>query len=106
VVAVHAGLPLWAAGIDDERVRAHALYGDDRVSDSREALLADGTDWRATYTRGSGALCVYGHHAGAEPARVAQTLGIDTGCGYPGGRLSALRWPEGMVQSVAGTAPA
>jgi len=102
VVAAHAGLPHFAAGLDSNDVWTHALYGDPRVSDSRETLLPDGTDWRATYTRAADAICVYGHHAGAEPACVAQTVGVDTGCGYEGGRLSALRWPEGVVRSVAG----
>ncbi|CAA9300953.1 MAG: hypothetical protein AVDCRST_MAG40-354, partial [uncultured Gemmatimonadaceae bacterium] len=44
-------------------------------------------------------------HAGPAPACVAQTIGVDTGCGYPGGRLSALQWPEGVVRSVAGPVP-
>ena len=105
VVAAHAGLPRGAAGLDTDAAWRHAVYGDPRVSDSREALLSDGSDWRATYTRAAGAICVYGHHAGPAPACVAQTIGVDTGCGYPGGRLSALQWPEGVVRSVAGPVP-
>jgi protein phosphatase len=102
LVAAHAGLPHAEAGLDSDAAWRHALYGDGRVADSRDVLLPDGTDWRATYTRESDAIGVYGHHAGAEPACVAQTVGIDTGCGYDGGRLSALRWPEGVVRAVAG----
>jgi len=105
VVAAHAGLPREAAGRDTDAVWRHALYGDGRVADSREALLAGGADWRATYAPDGDALCVYGHLAGYEPACVAQTVGIDTGCGYEGGRLSALRWPEGVVRSVAAPPP-
>ena len=42
---------------------------------------------------------VHGHVPVAAPAWRNGVLDIDTGCGM-GGRLSALRWPEGEIVSV------
>ena len=45
------------------------------------------------------ALVVYGHFPIAEPIWVNGTINIDTGCVF-GGRLTALRYPEGDLLSV------
>ena len=42
---------------------------------------------------------VYGHTPAADPGWVNRCLCLDTGCVF-GGRLTALRWPEGELVSV------
>jgi protein phosphatase len=55
-------------------------------------------NWAAEY-RGK-AVVVYGHTPVPEPEWVNGTINIDTGCVF-GGRLTALRWPERELISVA-----
>jgi protein phosphatase len=44
-------------------------------------------------------MVVYGHFPIAEPTWVNCTINIDTGCVF-GGRLTALRYPEGELAFV------
>jgi len=55
-------------------------------------------DWTRDYH--GRALVVYGHVAVPEPRWANNTVNIDTGCVF-GGRLTALRYPECKVVSVA-----
>jgi len=97
VVVAHAGLPAEMHGRVSGAVRAFALYGD-TTGESDEFGLPVRLNWAAHY-RGRASV-VYGH----TPARVAEWLNrclcLDTGCVF-GGALTALRWPEGELVSVA-----
>ena len=55
-------------------------------------------NWAAEYH--GAAEVVYGHTPVVEPVWVNNTLNIDTGCVF-GGRLTALRYPEHELVSVA-----
>ena len=55
-------------------------------------------NWAADY-RGS-ATVVYGHTPVFEPEWLNRTINIDTGCVF-GGKLTALRYPENELVSVA-----
>ena len=45
-------------------------------------------------------MVVYGHTPVAEPRWLNRTINVDTGCVF-GGRLTALRYPEQALVSVA-----
>ena len=55
-------------------------------------------NWAAEY-RGK-ALVVHGHTPVSEPVWLNNTVNIDTGCVY-GGHLTALRYPEREIVSIA-----
>jgi protein phosphatase len=97
LIAVHAGLPEGMHGRVSRAVRAFALYGD-----TTGALDANGNpvrrDWAASY-RGE-PLVVYGHTPTDDPMFRHETICIDTGCVF-GGRLTALRYPEREILTVA-----
>ena len=92
-----AGLsgPLLGAG-----PRLRAVRRDDR-GDRRVRPAGPPASGRRDY-RGEAAV-VYGHTPVAEPEWVNNTINIDTGCVF-GGRLTALRWPERELVSVAARA--
>lgn len=97
LVVAHAGLKEEYHGHTWERVRQFALYGD--TSGGRDEYgLPVRYNWGARY-RGEAAV-VYGH----TPILTAQwqnnTIDIDTGCVF-GNTLTALRWPERELVSVA-----
>ncbi|HXH02701.1 MAG TPA: AAA family ATPase [Candidatus Competibacteraceae bacterium] len=96
LVVAHAGLRAELHGRDSRSVRAFALYGD-TGGEIDDYGLPVRRDWAAAY-RGQ-ALVVYGHTPLAEPTWQNNTLCIDTGCVF-GGRLSALRYPEGELVAV------
>jgi protein phosphatase len=96
LVVAHAGLREDLQGRASGRVRSFALFGD-TTGESDEFGLPVRLNWAADY-RGP-ALVVYGHTPVAEPAWLNNTVNIDTGCVF-GGRLSALRYPEGEIISV------
>ena len=97
LVAAHAGLKEEMQGRASGRVRDFALYGE-TTGEMDELGLPVRADWAAGY-RGA-AHVVYGHTPVAEPQWLNRTINIDTGCVF-GGRLTALRWPERELVSVA-----
>ena len=60
--------------------------------------LVEDWDLYPHWGRGRSAV-VYGHTPAAAPVWVNRCLCVDTGCVF-GGRLTALRWPEGELVSV------
>lgn len=96
VVLAHAGLPERYHGRVGGRVRTFALYGDVNGQKDEYGLPVRG-DWAAGY-RG-GALVVYGHTPHLDVRALNGTVNLDTGCAF-GGKLSALRYPEGQVVQV------
>ncbi|HEV7786289.1 MAG TPA: polynucleotide kinase-phosphatase [Thermoanaerobaculia bacterium] len=97
LVAAHAGLREEMQGRASGLVRDFALYGE-TTGEMDELGLPVRADWAAGY-RGA-AHVVYGHTPVAEPQWLNRTINIDTGCVF-GGRLTALRWPERELVSVA-----
>jgi len=100
LVVAHAGLPAAMQGRGSGRVRDFALYGD-TTGETDEYGLPVRYPWAAEY-RGR-AMVVYGHTPVPEPEWLNGTICIDTGCVF-GGRLTALRYPERELVSVAAAA--
>jgi protein phosphatase len=96
LVIAHAGLRQDLQGRASKRVRDFALYGETSGEVDEFGLPVRG-DWGAEY-KGSG-MVVYGHTPVVEPAWQNRTINIDTGCVF-GGKLTALRFPEGQLVSV------
>lgn len=90
LLVVHAGSPEELQGVDSAAARQFALYAN--PTGTRRL------DWAPAY-RGA-ARVVYGHTPTDAPVWVNGTLCIDTGCVY-GGALTALRYPELELVSVA-----
>lgn len=100
LTVAHAGLPEHLQGRASRAVREFALYGE--VSGEKDAEgLPIRLDWAADYH--GKARVIYGHTPVMEPQWKNRTLNIDTGCVY-GGKLSALRYPELELVSVAAQA--
>src|SRR5437868_13519046 len=78
-------------------VRAFALFGE-TTGETDEFGLPVRYNWAAEY-RGR-ATVVYGHTPVPEAEWLNHTINIDTGCVF-GGRLTALRYPEKELVSVA-----
>src|SRR5829696_3585978 len=97
LVVAHAGLKEEFQGRGSGTVRDFALYGE-TTGETDEFGLPVRYNWAAEY-RGK-AVVVYGHTPVPEPEWVNGTINIDTGCVF-GGRLTALRWPERELVSVA-----
>jgi protein phosphatase len=97
LVVSHAGLKEAWHGRSSGRVREFCLYGE-TVGETDEFGLPVRLDWAKEY-RGK-ALVVYGHVPSREPRFLNNTVCIDTGCVF-GGSLSAYRYPEAEVVSVA-----
>ena len=97
LVVAHAGLKEELQGRGSGAVRDFALYGE-TTGETDEFGLPVRYNWAAEY-RGKAAV-VYGHTPVPEPEWVNGTINIDTGCVF-GGRLTALRWPERELVSVA-----
>jgi protein phosphatase len=97
LVVSHAGLKEAWQGRSSGRVREFCLYGE-TTGETDEFGLPVRIDWAGEY-RGK-ALVVYGHVPSREPRFLNNTVCIDTGCVF-GGSLSAYRYPEGEVVSVA-----
>jgi len=79
------------------KVRDFALFGE-TTGETDEFGLPVRYNWAAEY-RGQG-MVVYGHTPVPEPEWLNRTINIDTGCVF-GGRLTALRYPERELVSVA-----
>ncbi len=97
LVVAHAGLKEELQGRGSGRVRDFALYGE-TSGETDEFGLPVRYNWAAEY-RGR-AMVVYGHTPVAEPEWLNNTICIDTGCVF-GGMLTALRYPEKELVSVA-----
>ncbi|PRY43232.1 protein phosphatase [Geodermatophilus tzadiensis] len=97
LVVAHAGLKESLQGRSSARVRAFALYGD-TTGETDEFGLPVRYPWAKEY-RGR-ATVLYGHTPVPTPEWVNDTLCLDTGCVF-GGRLTALRYPERELVSVA-----
>ena len=97
LVVAHAGLTERLQGRSSARVRAFALYGE-TTGETDEYGLPVRYPWAKDY-RGAAAV-VYGHTPVPQPEWVNNTLCLDTGCVF-GGRLTALRYPERELVSVA-----
>src|SRR5205807_1937806 len=97
LVVAHAGLKEDMQGRASGRVRDFALYGE-TTGETDEFGFPVRLDWAQNY-RGR-ALVIYGHVAVSEPRWVNNTVNIDTGCAF-GGHLTALRYPEKELVSVA-----
>ena len=92
--AGHEGGACRAAPRARARVR---LYGE-TTGETDEFGLPVRYNWAAEY-RGT-AMVVYGHTPVPEPEWLNRTINIDTGCVF-GGQLTALRYPERELVSVA-----
>src|SRR3954464_62417 len=97
LVVAHAGMKESMQGRGSGAVREFALFGE-TTGETDEFGLPVRYNWAAEY-RGA-ATVVYGHTPVPEPEWLNQTINIDTGCVF-GGRLTALRWPERELVSVA-----
>lgn len=97
LVVAHAGMKEALQGRGSGRVRDFALYGE-TTGETDDFGLPVRYDWAAEY-RGK-AIIVYGHTPVVEAQWLNGTIDIDTGCVY-GGKLTALRYPEKELVSVA-----
>jgi protein phosphatase len=96
LVVAHAGMKEEMQGRGSARVRDFALYGE-TTGETDEFGLPLRFNWASEY-RGP-AMVIYGHTPVPEPDWLNRTVNIDTGCVF-GGRLTALRYPEGEFVSV------
>ena len=97
LVVAHAGMKESMQGRGSAKVRDFALFGE-TTGETDEFGLPIRYNWAAEY-RGRAAV-VYGHTPVPEAEWLNRTINIDTGCVF-GGRLTALRWPERQLVSVA-----
>ncbi|MCS7479866.1 polynucleotide kinase-phosphatase [Umezawaea endophytica] len=97
LVLAHAGLPENFHGRASGRVRSFALYGD-TTGETDEFGLPVRYPWANDY-RGK-AMVLYGHTPVPKAEWVNGTLCLDTGVVF-GGELTALRYPEKELVSVA-----
>ncbi len=97
LVVAHAGLKEEMQGRGSAAVRAFCLYGE-TTGEIDEFGLPVRYNWASEY-RGK-AKVVYGHTPVPEAEWLNKTIDIDTGCVF-GGKLTALRYPESELVSVA-----
>jgi protein phosphatase len=97
LVVAHAGMKQDYQGRSSARVRDFALFGE-TTGETDDFGLPIRVQWARDY-RGD-ATVIYGHTPVAESEWINHTINIDTGCVF-GGRLTALRWPERELVSVA-----
>jgi protein phosphatase len=97
LVVAHAGIKSAMQGRDSARIRRFTLYGE-TTGETDESGFPVRLDWARDY-RGR-AVVVYGHTPVAEPSWRGRTINVDSGCVF-GGRLTALRYPETQLVSVA-----
>ncbi|HKV04141.1 MAG TPA: polynucleotide kinase-phosphatase [Candidatus Acidoferrales bacterium] len=100
LVVAHAGMTEEMQGRGSGKVRDFALYGE-TTGETDEFGLPVRYNWAAEY-RGK-AMVVYGHTPVPRPDWLNRTINIDTGCVF-GGSLTALRYPEKELVSVAARA--
>jgi polynucleotide kinase-phosphatase len=97
LVVAHAGMKEAYQGRGSGRVREFALYGE-TTGETDEFGLPVRHNWAAEY-RGH-AHVVYGHTPVPHAEWLNRTMNVDTGCVF-GGMLTALRYPEQEIVSVA-----
>lgn len=97
LIIAHAGLKEEMHGRSSGKINSFAMYGD-TTGKNDEFGLPVRLEWARDY-RGK-ADVVFGHTPRAESQWLNQTMCIDTGCVF-GGKLTALRWPEREIVSVA-----
>lgn len=97
LVVAHAGLTDDLHGRTSARVRSFAMYGE-TTGETDEFGLPVRYNWAKDY-RGK-ATVVYGHTPVPEAEWLNNTICLDTGCVF-GGKLTALRYPERELVSVA-----
>lgn len=97
LVVAHAGVEGWMIGKVNREISVFARFGEPTGERTVHGFPVR-RDWAATY-RGA-ALIVYGHTPVHEPDERNHTINIDQGCVF-GGRLTALRYPERELVSVA-----
>jgi polynucleotide kinase-phosphatase len=97
LVVAHAGMKQEMQGRGSAKVRDFGLFGE-TTGETDEFGLPVRYNWASEY-RGRASV-VYGHTPVPEPEWLNRTINIDTGCVF-GGRLTALRWPEKELVSVA-----
>lgn len=97
LVVAHAGMKEAMQGRGSGKVRDFALYGE-TTGETDDFGLPVRYNWAAEY-RGK-AIVAYGHTPVPEPEWLNGTIDLDTGCVY-GGKLTALRYPEKELVSVA-----
>jgi protein phosphatase len=100
LVVAHAGMKEGMQGRGSGKVRDFALFGE-TTGETDEFGLPVRWNWAAEY-RGQ-AVVVYGHTPVPDADWLNRTINIDTGCVF-GGRLTALRYPEKELVSVAAAA--
>src|SRR5580704_7631496 len=100
LVVAHAGMKEEMQGRGSGKVRDFALYGE-TTGETDEFGLPVRYNWAAEY-RGR-AMVVYGHTPVPQPDWLNRTINIDTGCVF-GGNLTAVRYPEKELVSVAARA--
>lgn len=100
LVVAHAGMKEGMQGRGSGKVREFALFGE-TTGETDEFGLPVRYNWAAEY-RGQ-ATVVYGHTPVPQPDWLNRTINIDTGCVF-GGSLTALRYPEKELVSVAARA--
>ena len=100
LVVAHAGMKEEMQGRGSGKVRDFALYGE-TTGETDEFGLPVRYNWAAAY-RGR-AMVVYGHTPVPQPDWLNRTINIDTGCVF-GGSLTALRYPEKELVTVAARA--
>ncbi len=97
LVVAHAGLKEAMQGRAAGAVRSFCLYGE-TTGETDEWGLPERIDWAREY-KGRAAV-VYGHTPVPRAAWLNNTLNLDTGCVF-GGNLTAVRYPEREIVSVA-----
>ncbi len=97
LAVAHAGITDEYLGQTSPEARHFAIHGQTTGGLDRFGLPVR-VKWAAGYT--GKALVVYGHTPVVEPEWIGRTLNIDTGCVY-GGKLTALRYPELEITTVA-----
>jgi protein phosphatase len=97
LVVAHAGMKEEMQGRGSAKVRDFALFGE-TTGETDEFGLPVRYNWASAY-RGRASV-VYGHTPVPEPEWLNRTINLDTGCAF-GGQLTALRWPEKELVSVA-----
>ncbi len=97
LVVAHAGLKESLQGRGSGAVREFALFGES-TGETDDYGLPVRYPWAQDY-RGRAAV-VYGHTPVPEAEWLNNTICVDTGCVF-GGKLTALRWPERVLVSVA-----
>jgi protein phosphatase len=97
LVVAHAGITERLQGRASGRVREFCLYGQ-TTGETDEYGLPVRYPWAEEY-RGK-AMVLYGHTPVPTPEWINNTMCLDTGCVF-GGQLTALRYPEKQIVSVA-----